>query len=180
MKKVLLIFHMLVGVILLNSNKCSGQGISVEVGYNALMAEDWLGTIYGSGQGAYLIPRINLSDKFSAGISLSLGTLKGDLQNSQLPGAVITEGSITNIGASLQYKILDKKISPYLELGIGSYSLKQGEVNGASAEYEDISEFGASPKIGLMLWGANVFAAYHAGEDITYMQYGIGYRFGVK
>jgi hypothetical protein len=179
MKKVLLIAVAVV-TMGLYSNNASAQGISVELdfGYNAPSGD--FGDIYDGGIGIALHPRLKLNDKMAVGLSIgSNGFIGGDLSGGV--NTSIEAAGILAVMGTVQYKLLDSKITPYGEFGIGMFNgeiITGDPLNGATAE--KVSSFGFAPEIGVMVGFLNASVTYAMAGDITYTQFGLGFRFGAK
>ena len=164
----------------LSSNTASAQGISVELDFGYNMPGGDFGNTYDGGIGIALHPRLKLNDKMAVGLSLGTnGFIGGDLSGGANT-SVEAAGILTILGTA-QYKLLDSKITPYGELGIGMFS---GEIftgdplNGATIE--KVSNFGFAPEVGVMVGLLNLSVQYAMAGDIKYTQLGLGFRFGAK
>ena len=171
----------------LTSSTISAQGISVELDLNYNTPGGDFADSYDGGVGVSIHPRFNINDKMAVGLSLgATAFVGGDYSD---PGSSVTSSvsaaGVVSILGTFQYKLLERKITPYGELEVGSFKYTAGTVDagtvitGATA-FEDTSYFGFAPKIGFMAGFLNVYASYIAAGDLKYTQFGLGFRFGSK
>ena len=186
MKKLVLIAFVAVAVGLSTSYTTSAQGISVELDFSYNQPGGDFGDIYAGGVGVSLHPRFNINGKMAVGLNVGAnGFVGGDIENANDPNldTEISAAGVINVLGTVQYKLLDKKITPYGELGLGMFKMRQGDVSadtGGDIELEDKSYFGFAPKVGAMVGFLNVYAQYVAAGDLKYTQFGLGFRFGKK
>ena len=171
------------------SSSVSAQGISVEIAGGGNSPGGDFAELYEFGFGVAIHPRFNISDKMAVGLNLGFdGFASGDIVSGGSGGSVPDLGvaAITTILGTIQYKLLDRKISPYGEVGIGVYKYKPANLidlsgfSGNTDIYQETSYFGFAPKIGAMIGLLNGYIQYHAAGDLSYTQMGLGFRFGSK
>ncbi|MCP4457612.1 MAG: hypothetical protein GY816_06240 [Cytophagales bacterium] len=168
------------------SNPISAQ-VSVELDFSYSSPGGDFADSYDGGVGIAIHPRFNIRDQMAVGLLIGVDAFVGgdysDPANSGLTASVSAAGIVAILG-TFQYKILDRKITPYGEIGVGSYKYTAGTVDATSAitgaAFEDTSYFGVAPKIGAMAGFFNIYAAYVAAGDLKYTQFGLGFRFGSK
>ena len=165
----------------LSSNTASAQGISVELdlGYNSPAGD--FGDIYDGGVSVALHPRFKMNDKMAVGLSLGANAFAGGNLNGGANTSISAAG-ITTILGTVQYKLMDSKITPYGELGIGMFSGKvlTADALNSSGNTESVSNFGFAPEVGVMIGFLNASVTYAMAGDIKYTQFGLGFRFGAK
>jgi len=148
---------------------------SLEVGLNYALPQGSFGDVYQFGVGAGVLLRYNLTEQLAIGASGSANGFGGDYQVASNPSRDV-EGVVLNISGLAQYKLFDRKVSPYGELGIGLYSIKDGSIN-----FEEYTRtFGYAPKVGVMMDLLNVSAAYHMAGEVSFLQLSLGVRIGYK
>ena len=169
----------------LTHNTASAQGISVELdfGYNSPGGD--FGDVYSGGIGIALHPRFKLTDKMAVGLNVGSNVFAGgDFSGSGGPSSSVSAAGTLNVLGTVQYKLLDKKITPYGELGVGMFKYKAGSIDSGSAQnggaFEDKTYMGVAPKVGAMIGFLNVHATYVLAGDLKYTQFGLGFRFGAK
>lgn len=164
----------------LSSNTATAQGgfsIELDLGYNSPTGD--FGDVYDGGVGIALHPRMKLNDKMAVGLSLgSNGFVGGDFGGGA--STSVSAAGILAVLGTVQYKVLDKKITPYGELGIGMFSGEVVTADAASASGEKVSKFGFAPEVGVMIGFLNASVTYALAGDISYTQFGLGFRFGAK
>ena len=164
----------------------SGQGISVELdlGYNVPGGD--FADAYDGGVGIAIHPRLKLGGNMAAGLSLGVNGFAGVDQSGGVAGTGdVSAVGVTTVMGTFQYKLFDRNITPYAEIGVGFWN---GEIvsadltNAATGNVptESVSSVGFSPEIGFMLSFLNVYAAYTVAGDFNYVQAGLGFRFGSK
>jgi len=173
-------------VIGLSSNSASAQGISVELdlGYNIPGGD--FGDLYDGGIGVAVHPRIKLGGQMAAGLSVGVNGFAGvDETGGTGNAGSISAAGVTTVMGTFQYKLFDKKITPYGEIGVGLWT---GEVATADASNvanggigtESVSSVGFSPEVGVMVGFLNLSASYTIAGDFNYTQIALGFRFGAK
>lgn len=168
------------------TSTASAQGISVELDFSYNQPGGDFSDIYAGGVGVSLHPRFNINGKMAVGLNIGAnGFVGGDIENASDPSldTEISAAGVVNVLGTFQYKLLDKKITPYGEMGIGMFKMRQGDVSadtGGDIQLEDKSYFGFAPKVGAMVGFLNVYAQYVAAGDLQYTQFGLGFRFGKK
>lgn len=185
MKK--LIFVSMVAVTFcLTSNPVSAQ-ISVELDFSYNSPGGDFGDIYDGGVGISIHPRFKIDDKIAVGLNVGGNAfLGGDFQDpTGSVTASVEAASVINVLGTIQYKVLDRNIGPYAELGLGVFSFKAGTVDagsvvGGTIGTQDESFFGVAPKVGVMIGFFNIYGSYIAAGDLNYTQFGVGFRFGSK
>jgi hypothetical protein len=184
MKKLLLIVIVAMAVSLSTTSTSTAQGISVEFGFTGNMPSGDFADLYKFGAGFYLHPRYKVTDKLAVGLSGSFNLFAGgDIGEDLGVDSEISAAGVVSVLGTAQYKLIDKKISPYGELGIGIFKMRQGDVSGDASgeiELEDSSYFGFAPKVGVMVGFLNLHASYILAGDLSYTQFGLGFRFGKK
>jgi len=187
MKKLVLIVLVALVAGVSTSNTASAQGISVEMDFSYNQPGGDFGDIYAGGVGFALHPRFNINGKMAVGLNVGANAFVGgdynDVNDPTLDSEISAAG-IVNVLGTVQYKLLDKKITPYGEIGIGMFKSKSADTSSVDAngdfEIVDESHFGFAPKVGAMLGFLNVYAQYVTAGDLKYTQFGLGFRFGKK
>jgi len=180
MKKLVLLAFVAVAVGLTTSYTASAQGISVELdlGYNSPTGD--FGDVYDGGVAVALHPRFKLNDKMAVGISAGVnGFVGGDYEDPSLDSEISAAGIVAVMG-TFQYKLLGKKITPYGELGIGMFNGTVLAADASGTGEESVSNFGFAPEVGVMIGFLNASVTYATAGDISYTQFGVGFRFGAK
>jgi hypothetical protein len=188
MKKLLLIVIVAMAVSLSTTSTSTAQGISVEFGFTGNLPQGDFGDFYDFGAGLYLHPRFKINDKMAVGLNIGgNGFVGGDYENPDNPDASVSAAAVVNVLGSLQYKLLDKKVTPYGEIGVGMFKVRSVDVSAEDVvdgdgelETKDFSYFGFAPKVGVMVGFLNLHASYVIAGDLNYMQFGLGFRFGKK
>lgn len=166
----------------LSSNDLSAQGgfsIELDLGYN-LPGGDFSDN-YDGGVGVAIHPRMKIGDQMAAGLSIGANGFAGVDSSGGTGGAgSVSAAGVTTVMGTFQYKLFDKKVTPYAELGVGLWSgeVLTGDV--ASQSAEKVSNFGFAPEVGVMIGFLNASAAYTVAGDFNYIQVGLGFRFGSK
>ena len=148
------------------SSSVQAQGISIELDFSYSSPGGDFADSYDGGVGVGIHPRFNISDQMAVGLFFGVDAfVGGDFTD---PSSSVTSSvDAAGVGAILgtfQYKLLDRKITPYAEIGIGSYKYTAGTVDATSvvtgAGFQDESYFGFAPKIGAMVGFLNIYASY--------------------
>lgn len=133
---------------------------------------------YDLGVGFSIEPRVVLSDKLAVGLYVGAlafagGDLSGNSSDVDAAGIVPVLGTAT-------YKLLDSKVTPYVGVGTGLYSVQAAFVDdfGNVGTTETTSEFGFTGRAGVFLGRLNLGASYHSAGDLSFLQFGLGVRIG--
>jgi hypothetical protein len=187
MKKLVLIVVVALVASVSTINTSTAQGISVELDFSYNQPGGDFADIYKGGVGVAIHPRFNINGKMAVGLNVGAnGFIGGDFNDVNNPSldTEISAAGIVNVLGTVQYKLLDKKITPYGELGVGMFKSKSADTSSLDAngdpEIVDESHFGFAPKVGAMLGFLNVYAQYISAGDLKYTQFGLGFRFGKK
>lgn len=186
MRKLTFSFVVALAVVFATTQTSTAQGISVELDFSYNSPSGDFADVYSGGVGISIHPRYKLTDKMAVGLNVGGNAfLGGDFQDANNPSldTEISAAAVVNVLGTVQYKLLDKKITPYGEMGIGMFKMRQGDVSsgtGGNIALEDKSYFGFAPKVGAMLGFINVYGQYVIAGDLKYTQFGLGFRFGKK
>ncbi len=160
--------------------------VSVELDFTYSSPGGDFADSYDGGIGIGIHPRFKINDNMAVGLYGGVEVFAGgdwEDPSSSITSSVDAAGVLAILG-TFQYKFLERKISPYAEIGIGSFKYTAGTVDASSvvtgAGFEDESYFGFAPKVGVMISFLNIYGQYVAAGDLSYTQFGLGFRFGSK
>lgn len=138
----------------------------------------------GGGIGFYVEPKININNKFDAGLLIESALM---VQN--LEGASGSISGCTSYSLTGGYMMGSGKIRPFIGTGLGIYKLGSVEASldqsgVTSADVELGSKFGFSPRVGINFSHFQMMLQYHAimGQETlmnkNYLSLKIGVEFG--